>query len=423
MRYLIILSMLMSPFCISAQRYITIEECYEMSRLNYPEIERYSLIDKSKDYSISNVQKSWLPQLSVNAKASYQSDVTTIPLNVLSEVIPIIDFPAISKDQYMVQAEVTQTIWDGGAAKSQRRVIASESEIERTSVDVKLYALKSRVNALYFAILLQKEVLKQNDILNSELLSNIDRVNALIDNGIANLYDKRVLEVEVLQLKQRSIAIEASLTSYINMLSYLIGVDLPQDIEFIVPQTAEVISDNINRPELQLYEMQNKLLTAKEGSLKSTLMPNFGLFVNGGYGRPALDMLSDDFSPFYVAGVRLSWNIGTIYRHKNSMQSIDIMRKGVDIDRDKFIFNSKLDMINERADIKRVREQMTSDSEIVELRRSIKEASQVKFDNGTLSMTDLVSDINSLNEAEQRLSTRKIELLSLIYNYLYITNN
>ncbi len=423
MKRIVILMFLSLISCvIVAQQQINLTECYDKAQQNYPDIERYDLIEKSSKYNVNNALKSWLPQISVNAKASYQSDVTTFPFDDLTALYPSLTFPELSKDQYMIQAEVVQTIWDGNRTRSQRKIIESESAIERQSLEVQLYAIKERVNGLYFGILLQEEIIKQNSILNEELKSNIERVNVLIDNGIANVSDRQMLEVEMLQLKQRTIDLEASLSTYKKMLSFLIGEEIGADTELIVPSEVYEIDGEINRPELQLFDIQNSLLDAKTSQLKSNLMPQFALYINGGYGSPALDLFSDDFDPFYIAGVRFSWNIGGIYRNKNNMRNIEIQRQSVEVEKEKFIFNSRLAMINQQSDIQKIRALMESDSDIVELRRDIKLASQVKFDNGTQSMTDLVSDINALNEAEQRLSTRKIELLSLIYTYLYTTN-
>lgn len=131
---------------VGAQERITLGECYEWQHANYPQIRRYGLIEQTEQYNLSNAAKGWMPQLSVNAKATYQSDVTKLPFDAdkLSAVIPGIEIPTLGKDQYQVVAEVNQTIWDGGAIRSTRQLTEAQAMADREQLNSDLYALNDR---------------------------------------------------------------------------------------------------------------------------------------------------------------------------------------------------------------------------------------------------------------------------------------
>src|SRR5438045_2555020 len=88
---------------------LTLEQCYEQSRKNYPLIKQKELIDQSKEYSIANVHSGYLHQFSLDAQDTYQYDVTLVPID-----LPGLSIKPLSKDQYKIYGEVSQTILDGG---------------------------------------------------------------------------------------------------------------------------------------------------------------------------------------------------------------------------------------------------------------------------------------------------------------------
>ncbi|MFR9545586.1 MAG: TolC family protein [Rikenellaceae bacterium] len=426
MRKIILLLFLFAvPLSLFAQEEsITLAQCREMARQNYPEIMKYSLIEKSKEYNISNASKSWLPQIAISGKASYQSDVTAIPLDGLEALLPGFEVPTVSKDQYTLQAEITQAVWDGGRTNAQREIIESQSNIESSSIEVNLYALEERVDQIYFGILLQEELLKQSELLKEELSSNLLMIEALIDNGVASISDKQLLEVEILQVEQQMIVIRSSVQSYRRAICYMIGKELAESVEFTTPPMISQISGEVvSRPELDYFDAQHNLLASKEAALSNDLMPSVNLFLNGGYGRPALNMLDNDFKPYAIGGVRFTWNIGNLYSRKNNLNLIATQKSNIEVEREKFLYNTLLERINQDESIAKTRQLMESDEQIYRLRESVKCATEAKVKNGTATTTDLVADISAKSRAERQLQLRKIELLSQIYNLIHTTNS
>lgn len=408
---------------LSAQNRVTIDQCYEWARDNYPQIERFRLIEQTEQYTLSNAAKGWLPQVKVSASATYQSDVTTLPLENLSALVPGLEIPEMSKDQYKVAAEINQSIWDGGQVRLSKEQAAVRADADRKELESQLYTLRERVNNLYFGCLLYKELIAQNALLQQELQINIDRVEAMMANGMANVSDKEELEVSLLNARQKEIELKAVRMSYLNMLEALTGNTLVKQAEMEEPPVPTSLSQEINRPELQAISAQERALSLRSKMLDIGIRPSVSAFLQGGYGRPGLNMLDNDFKGFYVAGVRMSWNIGNFYTIKNNRRLIDNDLKQLDIERETFLFNTRLQQIQEDEQIRKLTGLMKADDEIVRLRTNIKKATEARYAEGVASASDVVREVNAENISRQEAVVHRIQQQMAIYNYMYITNN
>jgi outer membrane protein TolC len=418
----IILSFLSLSWLTSFAR-ITIDDCYQKAQANYPFIKQYDLIEKTKEYNLSNANKGYLPQVMFSAKATYQSDVTQIPVDFSALGMQGISIPALSKDQYGATLDINQTIWDGGTIKSQKEGLRTAAEVDKKNVEVSIYAINERVNQLYFGILLADAQIHQNQLLQDELKRNYDQVQSYVQNGIANQADLDAIKVDQLKAKQNEAQFINTKKAYVEMLSKLIGSELSANTEFVKPEPMRPVSHTINRPELGLYDAQIRNLETKDREITSGMMPKLGAFVTGGYGKPGLNMLKDSFEPYYIAGVKLSWNIGNFYTQKNSRKSIQTSIQSIEIQREIFLFNTALDLTQKGSNIDKYFDQLKYDDEIIALRNSIKQASEAKMANGTLSGTDLSRDINAEQMAIQDKILHETELLLAIYNLKFATNN
>ena len=266
---LLLISLLGYTGRVSGQESVTITQCYEWARANYPQIHQMGLIDQTERYSLSNVGKAWLPQLSVSGKASYQSDVTKLPFDgdKISSLLPGFEIPSLSKDQYQVVAQVDQTIWDGGSTRSARALTRAEAIANREQLESELYALNDRVNQIYFGCLLQDELIRQNALLQKELQVNIERIKAMMDNGVANQSDLESMEVELLNARQNEIELKASRTAYRQMLATFINKPLTDQVVLRTPESPErSLSTQINRPELRALDAKSEWIETQTGN-------------------------------------------------------------------------------------------------------------------------------------------------------------
>lgn len=399
---------------------LTIDECYKKAQINYPLVKQYGLIKQSEEYNLQNASKGYLPQFSLSAKASYQSDVTELPIR-----IPNTDIKGVTKDQYQAVVEVNQSVWDGGIIRSQRKISKANAAVEKQKLEVELYTINDRVNQLYFGILLLDEQLKQNDYLQKELKRNFDQVSSYVSNGIANQADLDAVRVNQLNTNQRMAELTNTRKAYKEMLSALIGETINENSLLVRPAITEgiALSDSINRPEMRLYDVQKQLFESQKELIKNRNMPKIGLFVQGGYGNPALNMLKSEFSPYYIAGARLSWNFSGLYTHKNERKLLETSQQSINVQQETFLFNTRLKLTQLNNEIYKMQQLMRDDDEIIKLRSNIKQSAEIKVKNGALSVTELLREINSEDMAKQNKALHEIQLLMTIYNYKNTTNN
>ena len=402
---------------------LSIEACYEKARANYPLIKQYGLIEKTKEYNLSNAAKGYLPQVTFSAQATYQSDVTEIPINLDAIGLTGVKIPSVSQDQYKMELALSQTLWDGGAIRSERKALRTQAEVDQRDMDVNMYTINERVNQLYFGVLLADAQLEQNKVLQAELRRSCEQVSSYIKNGIAQQSDLDAIRVDLLKAKQTEAQFEHTKRAYREMLSRLIGEEIGEETRLVKPEAVRPLTKENNRPELELYQAQIRNLRAQDSRITAGMMPKLGLFVTGGYGKPGLDMFEDKFKAYYLAGVKLSWNLGSLYTRKNDRRKIQTGIRSIETQRETFLFNTSLDVAQRNATIDKYIDQLKYDDEIIALRGSVKRASEAKMANGTLSGTDLTRDIHAEQSAIQDKILHEIELLMAIYNLRYAINN
>lgn len=399
---------------------VTLEECQQKTQDNYPLVRQYDLVEKTKEYSLENAAKGYLPQFALSAKASYQSEVTELPVT-----IPGVNIKGLPKDQYQVMLELQQKIWDGGGIRMQRKQATAEAEIDREKLNVDMYALNSRVNDLYFGILLLDEQLTQNALFQDELERNYRQITAYVENGIANQADLDAVKVEQLNTRQKRVDLTFSRMAYLNMLSLLIGEELSQEtvLDKPVPQSGLSAVSEIRRPELSWFDAQGEGLQVQEKALNVRHLPQLGLFVQGAYGNPGLNMLKNEFSPYYIAGVRLSWNFGSLYTLKNDRRVIENKRQQLNSNRDVFLFNTRLQVTQQDQAVRSLEKQMQDDDEIIRLRTNIRRSAEAKVANGTLTVTEMLRELTNESLARQSKAMHEIQRLMGIYQLKYTTNH
>lgn len=403
----------------------TLEACQQLACDHYPEIRQYDLIRQSEQYDLSNAARSWLPQVSFSAQATWQNRVPEFP-SALSGMLDQagVSLRGLDKDQYKVALEVNQTIWDGGQSQADRRVIEATADEHRQATEVDLYAVKGRVNDLYFGILLLEERLGQTDLTIALLQSNLNKVRSLVTNGVAMQTDADAVEAELLSIQQQRVQIEASRESYRRMLELFIGQRLAERLER--PELVEEISGESARPELAWIDAQQERLAAQELSVKSATRPRFGVFAQGYYGYPGLDyfagMVSTDWTWNALIGVKMSWNFGAYYTKKNRLSNLRVAQQQLDIQRDVFLFNTDLQVAEEQGNISRLRRALADDDRIVALRRSVREAAESKLRNGVIDTNDLLRKITDEASARSARSLREVELLKAICELKYTIN-
>lgn len=393
-----------------ASAQVTLEQCMDLARKNYPQIRQLNLIEAAAEYDIAAAMKSWLPRLTVSGKASYQSDVVEMPFE-----IPGFSFD-LPHDQYSVVGEISQTIWDGGTSKSQKELYSAGAEVQKSQVEVSVYSINDRVAQVYLGILLIDAQLHQNDILGRSLERNADQVRACIDNGTAYRADLDIVRVNMLNCEQQKEGLLSDRAAYVGMLEKLTGISLDGQ-ELAVPDYDACIPDSVTRPELSLYDAQLRQGEAQLRQLDTKIFPKFSLSLQGGMGRPGLNMLDSSFQPYWTAGIKMSWDIGALYTRKDEKQKLDVQLRTIESDRETFLFNTGISALQLKSSIDKARRLLEKDGEIIALQESVRAAGEEQYRNGAISMNDLMKRIDDEYNSRVAESIHRIQLLMAICDY------
>ena len=387
---------------------VTLDTCHTLAKKNYPLVKQYELIAKTREYSLENIAKGYLPQINISGQASYQSDVTGLPKSIAGA-------PVISKDQYKIYGDINQPIYDGGVIKQQKKLAEANSIVDQQKIEVELYKLKDRINQLYFGILIIDEQLKQNVLMKNDIQLGLNKVNAQIANGTALRSNADILKAELLKADQQTIGLQSNRKAFADMLGLFINRAVDSNTVFIKPPNI-VTSSEVKRPELLVYDYQNIIFDSQNNLLSAQNRPKLSLFVQGGFGRPALNFLSNSFDPFYISGLRLSFPITGFYSLKNNRQLINIQRQNMAVQKEIFLFNTHLAVKQQNNDILKLEQFLKTDDEIILLRTNVKKASLAQLENGVINSSDYMREVNAEDNAMQSKILHETQLLMAEYN-------
>ena len=418
------ISLLMSLH-LSAQ--ITLDECVKLAQDNYPLIQKYDLLNQMEKINLSDINKSWLPQINIYSQGSVQNETPSFPES-LSEILKQsgTDISGLNEWQYKIGVDIIQPIWDGGESTTRRRIERAQNEERQAALDVQLYAIRERVENLFFSILLIEEQAKQTRNMQALLQNNLDKFRSMQKNGTARQCDVDMIEAQYLTNSQQLTQAENTALSYRKLLEIYIGKNIAGQ-ELVKPSNPDVPQDLMpESPELSLFQAQLHANEAQEANITSSTMPKIGFFAQGYYGYPGFDyfenMMNRNLSFNILAGIKVSWNISSFYSKKDNKRKLQLASNEISVERDIFLFNtnletrSQLDRINELKDI------MKENDRIVELRTNVRKAAESQLDNGVIDATELLTKLTDEKQARLTASYHEIQLLQSIYKLKYTLN-
>lgn len=394
---------------------LTLSQAYDLARQNYPLIKQKDLVKQTAGLSIENLGKGYLPQLTISGQATYQSEVTEVK-------VPGLNIESLSKDQYKLVAEASQLLYDGGAIRQQKNIQQLNAAVEDQRIEVELYNVRDRINQLYLGILYLDAQLQQAALVKEDLQTGIKKTAAQVQNGLILKSNLTVLQAELLQTEQRTIELKASRKGMVGTLGLFLNRLLNENI-VLEPAVVTNYSanSNIQRPELQLYASQSKFILQQNRLITARNLPKASAFVQGGYGRPGLNMLSNNFDFFYMGGLRLNWSLGGLYTARKEKQLNEISRQQVDIQQETFLLNTNTQLKQQQADIDKFQQLISSDNQIIDLRSQVKEAAKAQLDNAVITANDYLREVNAEDQARQALIMHRLQLLQAQVNYQTIS--
>lgn len=376
------------------------------------------LAEEAKAYNLANAARGWLPTLQAEGKAQVQSDVTSLPFDLSKLGISGLQTPKMSRDQYALSLSIQQPIYEGGRIKAAKQLAEAGAGVAQAAAEVNLYALREQVNQTYFGLLLIREQLRLNALLQDNIRRSLSQTEAMIRSGIAYDTDRDILSVALLQAEQAADGYKATGRAYAAVLSALTGLAIADTTALTLPPepaTARFNAPMFRRPELACYDARLEEVKMNRQMLDSHLRPSLGLFAQGGYGRPGLNMLKDKFALYGLVGLRLTWSISPYYTRKADLGNLRVAEEQIQMERDAFTYRQRTDLARETEEINRYKALSAKDAEIITLRERIRQSGEARYRAGTLSGTDLTRYLN--DEQQARLDRAYHDLQGLLAQY------
>jgi outer membrane protein TolC len=305
---------ILSVICIQpmlAQDTLFLDSCVEISIRKHPLYKDKENILRISAMTIKDNNANYLPLVDFEGKATYQSDVLKIEVNMPDIPGFEINFPEPPLDQYNFSVNISQLLFDGGTIKNLNETerIKSDSEIKKNEID--LYALREQIDKAYFSLLMIQQTEKQLYLTINELKYKCISLRSAVTNGILSSDNLEILQAEILKLEQNLMEVSQNKKAGINILSEFMSVDLDENTRFVLPDDRVLQSDSIQiqRPENQLFQIQKQWITSNEKLLFSGRLPKLAAFAQGGYGNPGLSMINDEWNPYFIVGAKLSWRL------------------------------------------------------------------------------------------------------------------
>jgi outer membrane protein TolC len=383
---------------------LTLAQCYELAQSQAPLRHQIALTDgqTANNQARLSIQLR-RPQVAVNGQGSYQSEVTRLPLDV-----PGIAVPTLSKDQYRLTLDASQTLCDGGATRRQQELEALAGQVSNQQVEVSLYRVRDQVNALFFGILLADENTRLRQALRADLTQRRQVLVARRANGVSTGQDLARLDAELVGLDQQLRDVAISRAGLLRQLGQLLGQPLTPETRLTAPTELPPAGP---RPELGLYERQRAQLAGQQKLNDARLVPRLSLFGQVGYGRPTLDFLRNDFHGYGQGGVRLTWALNNYYTRRQDRETLRLNQEAVGVQQAAFEQAQRVEAAGRQAAAERYRAQLETDDALIALREKIRITAAVQLDNGIIGFSDYFTEANHLTQAHLNQQLHRVQLL------------
>ena len=406
----LVLSLLLTPV-LYAQH--SLGELIEASRKNHPQQGQLALISEAADLKIKEIGGAYLPQSSLGGQATWQSEVTSV-----SFPLPNVNILPPPQDQYKVTLDLQQNLWDGGLTAARKAQAKTDQAVQESTVETDLIKVVEQVSQLYFGAIIATKQAVNVGLLLKDLQARMKVLQAGVENGVATKSSLLDLRAKELELQQKLAELNQKRKSVLSSLSLLTGLSLsPETVLSEEISLADVNSEN-DRPELALLTAQQAGLQVGERLVKAKNAPKIGVFATAGYGRPGLNFLARDFSPYFIGGVSLKVPISHLYTggQKTELQQLRVNQMRVEKQKESFLLATQVQKLAQEAELERLETLIIGDRELIDIREQLKTTAEVQLDNGVITSADYITELNKLDQARQNLAIHEVQLLQTKQN-------
>lgn len=402
----------------NAQQKITLDDCYALANKNYPIAKQTELLQQKSAFEIDALNKGKLPKIDLNAQGTYQSAVTELPIH-----LPNLTVNPLNKDQYRATLDVNQLVYNGGIIDANSKLKEVQTKTQQQQVRVNLYQIKTKINQLFFSVLLLQE---RKAILISkqeQLISKISEVKTGVKFGAILPASEKVLEAENLKIKQQLVEIQFDKKRLLENLSTLTFSTIDENTILVQPIISNDFSAESNRPELKLYDLQTTQIEVSKDLISKNNFPKINAFGQAGYGNPGLNMLDNSFQTFYMLGLKANWNVFDWNKTKNEKQALSVSADIVSTEKETFLLNSKLQLQEMENEIHKTEAVINTDLEIISLREYVVKSSDSQLKNGVITTSEYLVEFTNLYEAKTNQKLHEVQLALAKANYQTVKGN
>lgn len=393
-----------------SQTTITLEECYSLAEEHYPLQKQSALLSAKTSLEREALQTKKLPQIELDAQATYQSDVIEVSF-------PGSGIEPLNKDQYRATLTINQLLYDGGQVAAASNLKQSELKTQQKQLEVTLYQLKLQINQLYFSILLNQEKQAVLNLQKNDLESRLSEIKSGIKHGVVLPASDKVIEAELLKVHQKLLEQSNHKRALLANLSELIGQPLPESAQLKEPLQTVSLDKPLQRPELELFQLQKQQIEQSEHLLSKKNYPKLQAIATGGYGNPGLNMLENSFEAYYITGLRLNWKLFDWNANKKERKALSVNKEIINSELEVFSLQTQMQLQQLKAEINSITDYLATDSEIIQLRKEVANVAQSQLNNGVITASAYLTELTALYEAEISLKLHRIQLQLAKANY------
>ncbi len=394
---------------------VSLFRCHRMAMETHPYQGQKELYERSRDLKVKNHTVNWLPSLELNGKYTWQNEVVQIPF---AELVPGFDKPSMPHYNYKLTLDVQQTLYDGGISRKGKELEESVFEVNRQKVEVSLNRLKEQVNRTYFYILVLQQKERIMQLKQNELLERLSMMESHLRNETVLESDLNVIRAEILKVGQQLAEISIGKETALAALKELTSMDISEETVLEMPTSEMQTGTRPFLPEHVLYELQIRNLDAGMRLAERQRYPRAFVFGQLGYGNPALDFFRDEFRAYYIVGAGLQWRFWDWNRTRREKEVLAVQQDIIRTQQEAFDKTLCILLEELAADIVKYEDAVARDKEILRLRRDITIAAISKLENGVITPTEYVTELNAEIQARIQLDLHRIQLEQARIEYL-----
>lgn len=409
-----VLAILLVPHCALGAA-LTLDECIARAFAHLQYAQQSRAYERSSEWAVKNAGKSWLPQITLNGTSTYQNENVSIPSTL---PIPGLQLPKAPLAFHRLLLDFTQTLYDGSMASNRKRLEQSRYGILQQQVEIEKIHTKAQVISLFISIQLADERLHILRNRSRVLTERRDALAKAAEFGGATVANIKTLEAELLVVEQNLVEAQYSRSILLAALGETMGQTLPESQEFVRPEPVVELNDTVDsRPELRLLEAQVENLGLQKDLLRASRRPTLRAFGSIGAGKPGYDIFNEDVSAMAIVGARLSWQM---FDWNHAHNEREILSASQEITRSDHVQTSvrlRTELKQHEKEIHMMQALLAKDDQVVQLRSEISAIKVAEMENGTITSTDYIVELNLEEEARLNQKVHELKLILAKLNY------